>query len=39
MLINGGGIGELSQKLYDTVTGIQLGRIEDTHGWVQSIDC
>lgn len=38
MVINGGGIGELSQRLYDTVTGIQLGKIEDTHGWVQSIE-
>ena len=38
MVINGGGIGELSQRLYDTVTGIQLGKMEDTHGWVQYID-
>ena len=34
MQIKDGGIGELSQKLYDTVTGIQLGKIEDTRGWV-----
>lgn len=38
MLINGGNIGELSQKLYDTVTGIQLGKIKDTHGWVQVVE-
>lgn len=38
MLINNGNIGELSQKLYDTVTGIQLGKIEDTHGWVQVVE-
>ncbi len=35
MVINGGGIGEISQKLYDTVTGIQLGKIEDPFGWVK----
>ena len=33
MLINGGEIGELSQKIYDTVTGIQLGKLEDPFGW------
>lgn len=34
MLVSGGGIGELSQKLYDTVTGIQLGKIEDDNNWI-----
>lgn len=38
MLINNGNIGELSQRLYDTVTGIQLGKIKDTHGWVQVVE-
>ena len=33
MDINGGEIGELSQKLYDTITGIQLGRLPDEKGW------
>ena len=33
MDINGGNIGQLSQKLYDTITGIQLGRLEDKRGW------
>ena len=33
MDINGGNIGQLSQKLYDTITGIQLGRLEDNRGW------
>ncbi len=32
-----GGIGPVSQKLYDTVTGIQLGKIEDTHGWTVEV--
>lgn len=38
MTIGDGGIGELSQRLYDTVTGIQYGRIEDTHGWRVKVD-
>ena len=33
MTINGGSIGELSQKLYDTITGIQTGVLEDPRGW------
>ena len=31
--INGGQIGALSQKLYDTLTGIQWGKVADPHGW------
>lgn len=37
MTINGGGIGEISQKLYDTVTGIQWGTVEDKLGWVVTL--
>ena len=33
MTINGGNIGELSQKLYDTITGIQTGILPDNKGW------
>lgn len=33
MTIQDGGIGELSQKIYDTITGIQLGTLEDPKGW------
>ena len=33
MTINGGSIGELSQKLYDTITGIQTGKLPDERGW------
>ena len=33
MTIGDGGIGELTQKLYDTLTGIQWGRLEDPMGW------
>ena len=31
--VNGGAIGEVTQMLYDTLTGIQWGKIEDTYGW------
>lgn len=37
MIINEGKTGELSQKLYDTLTGIQLGEIEDPFNWVTEI--
>lgn len=37
MEINGGKIGELSQKLYDELTGIQWGKREDRFGWVDRI--
>jgi branched-chain amino acid aminotransferase len=33
MTINGGKIGEISQKIYDTITGIQLGSEPDPFGW------
>ena len=33
-IINDGKIGEVSQKLYDTLTGIQWGRVEDKFGWI-----
>ncbi len=32
-----GGIGEISQMLYDTITGIQCGRIKDEFGWTVRI--
>ncbi len=33
MTIQDGGIGKISQKIYDTVTGIQWGKIDDPFGW------
>ncbi len=30
----GGKIGEVTQKLYDTLTGIQWGKTEDKYGWI-----
>ncbi len=38
MEIGNGEIGEVSQKLYDTITGIQWGKIEDPFGWSVLID-
>ncbi|MEG1536880.1 MAG: branched-chain amino acid aminotransferase [Clostridiales bacterium] len=35
--INGGGIGTLSQKLYDQLTGIQWGRVADPFGWTEEL--
>ena len=34
VVVNGGKIGPLAQKLYDTLTGIQWGTLPDPHGWV-----
>lgn len=36
--IGGGKIGEVTQMLYDTLTGIQWGHLEDSFGWVLPID-
>ena len=38
MQINGGKIGELSQKIYDTITGIQLGKIQGPAGWSVEVE-
>ena len=37
MEIGGGGIGPVSQKLYDTVTGIQTGKVNDEFGWTVEV--
>lgn len=37
MLINNNEIGPLSQKLYDTLTGIQWGKCEDKFGWTVTL--
>lgn len=36
--INDFKIGDLTQKLYDTLTGIQYGKLEDTFGWTVKVD-
>ncbi|MGO0061312.1 branched-chain amino acid aminotransferase [Brevibacillus fluminis] len=38
IVINDGKIGELSQRLYDTVTGIQRGTLPDTMGWTVKVE-
>ncbi|MFU0833327.1 MAG: branched-chain amino acid aminotransferase [Oscillospiraceae bacterium] len=37
MVINDGKIGPVSQRLYDTLTGIQWGKIKDTFGWTVEV--
>jgi len=36
-VINGGRTGELTQKLYDTIVGIQYGTSNDAHGWAKPV--
>lgn len=36
--INFAGMGPVIQKLYDTLTGIQMGRIEGPEGWIRVIE-
>ncbi len=38
MIINGERIGEISAKLYETLTGIQNGRLPDPYGWMVDVD-
>lgn len=35
--VNNGKMGDLSRKIYDTITGIQYGKLEDKWGWIQKI--
>ncbi len=35
--VNGGKIGPVAQQVYDTITGIQSGELEDTFGWTQIV--
>ena len=37
VIINNEKIGDVTQKLYDTLTGIQWGKIEDTKGWTVEV--
>ena len=38
VVINDMKTGELTQKLYDTLTGIQWGRIEDKYNWIVPVE-
>lgn len=35
--VNQGQMGNLSQMIYDKITGIQYGKLEDTKGWIEKI--
>lgn len=37
VVFNDGKIGELSQKVYDIITGIQSGILPDTYGWIEQL--
>ena len=37
MEIGGGKIGPITQKLYDTMTGMQFGKIPDDMGWIEKL--
>jgi branched-chain amino acid aminotransferase len=37
IVVNGGGIGPLTQKLYDTIVSIQYGTAPDTSGWTLTL--
>lgn len=36
-IVNNGQIGELTQRFYDELTGIQWGERKDTHGWIEKV--
>ena len=35
--VSGNQIGQITQKLYDELTGIQWGRVADPHGWIMKL--
>jgi branched-chain amino acid aminotransferase len=37
MVINGGAIGPMTQKLYDAIVGIQYAKIPDPHHWTVEV--
>ena len=37
LLINGGETGEVTQKLFDAISGLQYGRSNDAHGWTSEV--
>jgi branched-chain amino acid aminotransferase len=36
--IGDGGIGKITQKIYDELVGIQYGTLPDTHGWIEYLE-
>jgi branched-chain amino acid aminotransferase len=37
MVFNNGEIGEISQKMYDIITGVQFGKMPDDYNWMLKI--
>jgi branched-chain amino acid aminotransferase len=37
-VVGDGRPGPLTRHFYETLTGIQCGRLKDPHGWVKTID-
>jgi branched-chain amino acid aminotransferase len=37
IVVNGGKIGDLTQRLYDAIVDIQYARVPDTHGWTLEV--
>ncbi len=37
MVIGGGKIGDITMRFYNTLTGIQWGRLPDAHGWTKEV--
>jgi len=35
--VGDGGVGQVASRLYDTITGIQYGRLPDTRGWLREV--
>ncbi|CAH2030920.1 branched-chain amino acid aminotransferase [Trichlorobacter ammonificans] len=38
LTVGNGGVGTITQRLYDTLTGIQTGTIEDRFGWIRFVE-
>ena len=38
ILVGDGGVGKITQKLYDTLTGIQTGKLDDHYGWIRIVE-
>ncbi|MCF8019700.1 MAG: branched-chain amino acid aminotransferase [Vallitaleaceae bacterium] len=38
LMVNNGEIGPVARKLYDTITGVQCGKIEDTYNWTVKVN-
>ena len=38
MIVNGGETGDLSMKLYNTLTAIQVGKESDPFGWIVEVE-